>query len=76
MKKIGEFYMERSEFDKAGEWLGKAVMQVQGTEPHIVKAKIYETLGHYFLKTGQVSMALEAFLQVKATFDKIGYPLG
>ena len=76
MKKVGEFYMERSDFDKAGEWLGKAVRQVQDTKPHIVKAKIYEIQGHYFLKTEQVSRALEAFLRAKATFDKIGYPLG
>jgi len=76
MKKMGEFYMERSDFDKAGEWLGKAVRKVQDTKPHIVKAKIYEIQGHYFLKTEQVSRALEAFLQSKATFDKIGYPLG
>ena len=76
MKKMGEFYMERSDFDKAGEWLGKAVRQVQGTKPHIGKAKIYEIQGHYFLKTEQVSRALEAFLQAKATFDKTGYPLG
>ena len=76
MKKIGEFYMERLDFDKAGEWLGKAVRKVRGTKPHIVKAKIYETQGHYFLKTEQISRALEAFLQAKATFDKAGYPLG
>jgi tetratricopeptide (TPR) repeat protein len=76
MKKMGELYMERSDFDKAGEWLGKAVRKVQDTKPHIVKAKIYEIQGHYFLKTEQFSRALEAFLQAKATFDKAGYPLG
>jgi len=76
MKKIGEFYMERSDFDKAGEWFGKAVMQVRDAKPHIAKAKIYEIQGHYFLKTEQFSRALEAFLQAKATFDKAGYPLG
>ena len=76
MKKIGEFYMELSDFDKAGEWFGKAVMQVRDAKPHIAKAKIYEIQAHYFLKTEQVSMALEAFLQAKATFDKVGYPLG
>jgi tetratricopeptide (TPR) repeat protein len=76
MKKMGEFYMELSDFDKAGEWFGKAVMQVRDAKPHIAKAKIYEIQGHYFLKTEQVSRALEAFLQAKATFDKIGYPLG
>ena len=76
MKKIGEFYMERSDFEKAGEWFGKAVMQVRDAKPHIAKAKIYEIQGHYFLKTEQFSRALEAFLQAKATFDKAGYPLG
>ncbi len=76
MKKIGEFYMELSDFDKAGEWFGKAVMQVRDAKPHIAKAKIYEIQGHYFLKTEQISRALEAFLQAKATFDKAGYPLG
>ena len=76
MKKIGEFYMELSDFDKAGEWFGKAVMQVRDAKPHIAKAKIYEIQGHYFLKTEQFSRALEAFLQAKATFDKAGYPLG
>ena len=76
MKKIGEFYMELSDFDKAGEWFGKAVMQVRDAKPHIGKAKIYEIQGHYFLKTEQFSRALEAFLQAKATFDKAGYPLG
>jgi len=76
MKKIGEFYMERSNFDKAGEWLDKAVMQVRDAKPHIAKAKIYEIQGHYFLKTEQPSRALEAFLQAKATFGKVGYPLG
>jgi tetratricopeptide (TPR) repeat protein len=76
MKKIGEFYMERSDFDKADEWLGKAVRKVQDTKSHIDKAKIYEIQGHYFLKTEQVSRALEAFLRAKATFDKTGYPLG
>ena len=76
MKKIGEFYMERSDFEKAGEWFGKAVIQVRDAKPHIAKAKIYEIQGHYFLKTEQFSRALEAFLQAKATFDKAGYPLG
>jgi len=76
MKKMGEFYMELSDFDKAGEWFGKAVMQVRDAKPHIAKAKIYEIQGHYFLKTEQFSRALEAFLQAKATFDKAGYPLG
>ena len=76
MKKIGEFYMELSDFDKAGAWSGKAVMQVRDAKPHIAKAKIYEIQGHYFLKTEQFSRALEAFLQAKATFDKAGYPLG
>jgi len=76
MKKIGEFYMELSDFEKAGEWFGKAVMQVRDAKPHIAKAKIYEIQGHYFLKTEQFSRALEAFLQAKATFDKAGYPLG
>jgi tetratricopeptide (TPR) repeat protein len=76
MKKIGEFYMELSDFDKAGEWFGKAVMQVRDAKPHIAKAKIYEIQGHYFLKTEQFSRALEAFLQAKAAFDKAGYPLG
>ena len=76
MKKIAEFYMDYSELDKAGEWFGKAVMQVRDAKPHIAKAKIYEIQGHYFLKTEQFSRALEAFLQAKATFDKAGYPLG
>ena len=76
MKKIGEFYMEHSDFDKAGEWFGKAVMKVRDAKPHVVKAKIYEAQGHYFLKTEQVSKALESFQQAKVTFDKIGYPLG
>ncbi len=76
MKKIGEFYMERSELDEAGKWFGKAVMAVRGTEPHTAKAKIYEAQGHYFLKTEQISKALGAFQQTKANFDEIGYPLG
>ena len=76
MKKIGEFYMERSDFDKAGEWFGKAVMKVRDAKPHVVKAKIYEAQGHYFLKTKRISKALGSFQQAKATFDKIGYPLG
>ena len=76
MKKIGEFYMEHSEFDKAGEWFGKAVTIVRDAKPHVVKAKIYETQGHYFLKTEQISKALEAFQQARSDFDKVGYPLG
>ena len=68
--------MEHSEFDKAGEWFGKAVTIVRDAKPHVVKAKIYETQGHYFLKTEQISKALESFQQAKVTFDKIGYPLG
>ena len=76
MKKIGDFYMERSRLDKAGEWFGKAVMTVREVEPHIVAAKIYETQGHYFLKSEQISKALESFQQAKGILDKIGYPLG
>ena len=76
MKKIGDFYMERSRLDKAGEWFGKAVMTVRDAEPHIVAAKIYETQGHYFLKNEQISKALESFQQAKGILDKIGYPLG
>lgn len=76
MKKIGDFYMERSRLDKAGEWFGKAVMTVRDAEPHIVVAKIYETQGHYFLKNEQISKALESFQQAKGILDKIGYPLG
>ena len=76
MKKIAEFYMDYSELDKAGEWFGKAVMEVKDAKPHIVKAKIFETQGHYFLKTEQISKALEAFQQAKSDFDKVGYPLG
>ena len=41
MKKLGEFYMERSDFDKAGEWLGKAVRQVQNTLSHILPKQKY-----------------------------------
>ena len=76
MKKMGEFYMGRSELNKASEWFSKAVMKVRDAKPHVVKAKIYEAQGHYFLKTEQVSKALGSFQQAKATFDKIGYPLG
>ena len=76
MKKMGEFYMERSELDEAAKWFGKAVMAVRDTKPHVAKAKIYEAQGHCFLKTEQISKALGAFQQAKATFDKIGYPLG
>ena len=76
MKKIAELYMDYSELDKAGEWFGKAVMEVKDAKPHIVKAKIFETQGHYFLKTEQISKALEAFQQAKSDFDKAGYPLG
>ena len=76
MKKIGDFYMERSRLDKAGEWFGKAVTIVRDAKPHVVKAKIYETQGHYFLKTEQISKALEVFQQAKSDFDKVGYPLG
>ena len=76
MKKMGEFYMGRSKLNKASEWFSKAVMKVRDAKPHVVKAKIYEAQGHYFLKTEQVSKALGSFQQAKATFDKIGYPLG
>ncbi|SVB61684.1 uncharacterized protein METZ01_LOCUS214538 [marine metagenome] len=76
MKKIAELHMDYSELDKAGEWFGKAVMEVKDAKPHIVKAKIFETQGHYFLKTEQISKALEAFQQAKSDFDKAGYPLG
>ena len=76
IKKIAELYMDYSELDKAGEWFGKAVMEVKDANPHIVKAKIFEIQGHYFLKTEQISKALEAFQQAKSDFDKVGYPLG
>ena len=76
MKKIGEFHMERSEFNKAGEWFKKAVAKIKETKPNLVKAKIYETQGRYFLEIEKTSMALEAFQKAKSTFDKIGYPLG
>jgi hypothetical protein len=49
---------------------------VQDAEPHIDKTKIYETRGHYFLKTKQASKALEPFQLAKSVFDHIGYPLG
>ncbi len=76
MKRIGDLHMERARLDKAGEWFGKATLAVQDAEPHIVKAKIYESQGHYFLKTEQVPKALIAFQKAKETFDKIGNPLG
>ncbi len=76
MKKIGEFYMERSELDKAGKWFGMAVTKVKDAKPNVIKAKIYEIQGHYFLKKEQISNALGAFQKAKTTFDKIGYPLG
>ena len=76
MQKIGDFHLESSRLDKAGEWFNKASMTVQDTEPHIVKAKIYETQGHYFLKTEQIFEALGSFQKAKDTFDKVGYPLG
>jgi len=76
MKKIGEFYMERSNLDEAGKWFGMAVTKVKDAKPNAIKAKIYETQGHYFLRREQVSSALGAFQKAKATFDKTGYPLG
>lgn len=76
MKKIGDFYLENSKLDKAGEWFSKATMTVQDAEPHNVKAKIYEKQGHYFLKTEQIFEALDSFQKAKDTFDKVGYPLG
>ena len=76
MKMIGDFYMKRSQLDKAGEWFSKAILAVQGAKPHIVKAKIYETQGHYFIKNEQVLDALASFQKAKDTYDKIGYPLG
>ena len=76
MKKIGEFYMKRSNLDEAGKWFGMAVTKVKDAKPNAIKAKIYETQGHYFLRREQVSSALGAFQKAKATFDKTGYPLG
>ena len=76
MKKIGDFHLENSRLDKAGEWFSKATMIVQDAEPHVVKAKIYEIQGHYFLKTEQILEALDSFQKSKDTYDKIGYPLG
>jgi len=76
MKKMGELYMEYSEFGKAGEWFGKAIVKVRDAKPHIDKAKIYEAQGHYFLKMEQIYKALGSFEEAKATFDEIGYPLG
>jgi hypothetical protein len=46
-----------------------AAMNVQDAEPHIDKAKIYKTRGHYFLKTKQASKALECFQLAKSVFD-------
>jgi tetratricopeptide (TPR) repeat protein len=76
IKKIGEFYMERFELEKAGKWFGKATIAVRDAKPHVSKAKVYEAQGHYFLKTEQISKALGAFQQAKTIFDKTGYPLG
>ncbi len=76
MKRIGELHMKEARMDKAGEWFQKAAMVVQDAQPHIVKAKIYETQGHYFKKTEQISEALKSFQKAKDTFDRIGYPLG
>jgi len=76
MKKIGDFHLENSRLDKAGEWFSKATMIVKDAEPHIVKAKIYEAQGHYFLKTEQIFEALDSFQKAKDTFNKTGYPLG
>ena len=47
-------------------------MKVQDAEPHTDKTKIYETRGHYFLKTKQASKALESFQLAKSIFDQIG----
>ena len=44
-------------------------MQAQGAEPHVDKAKIYETRGHYFIKTKLASKALECFQLAKSIFD-------
>lgn len=76
MKRIGDLHMEYSRWAKAGEWFGKAASAVQDAEPHIVKAKIYETQGHYFLKTEQISEALDSFQKARTAFGKTGYPLG
>ena len=76
MKKIGEFHMERSEFNKAGQWFEKAVAKIKETKPNLVKAKIYEIQGRYFLEVKKFSMALGSFRKAKSTFDQIGYPLG
>ena len=76
MKKIGDLYMELSQLDKAGEWFAKAATKVREAEPHVIKAKIYEAQGHYFLKIEKTSEALKSFQQAKDILDKIGYPLG
>ena len=46
-----------------------AAMRVWDAEPHIDNVKIYETRGHYFLKTKKSSKALESFQLVKSIFD-------
>ncbi|MCH8158053.1 MAG: hypothetical protein IID18_09960 [Nitrospinae bacterium] len=76
MESLADFYRERSQFDDAGTWYGKAATVVQGLESHIVKAKIYETQGHYFWDTEQIPEAIDAFKKAQSTFADLGFPLG
>ena len=76
MKRMGDFHMESLRLDKAGKWFKKATITVQGVEPHVVKAKIYETQGRYFIKTKRIREALDSFQKAKDTYDNTGYPLG
>ena len=76
MKKMGEFYMQLSRLAEAGKWFNKATAAVQDSDPHVVKAKIYEAQGHYLIKTKRIREAIGSFEKAKNTYDKIGYPLG
>ena len=76
MKSIADFYRYRLRLDEVEGWYDKAAAVVQDLEPHIVKAKIYETRGHYFLDAERFSEAIDSFKKAQKTFANLGYPPG
>ncbi len=76
MKNIADFYRNRLRLDEAEGWYDKAAAVVQGLEPHIVKAKIYETRGQYLLDAERFPEAIDSFKKAQETFADLGYPSG
>ncbi len=76
MNLAGDLYMEREIFPPAGDWYKKGLELVINDPPHIIKALLFENMGHYFWKTENVPDAIIQFTQARDTFSALNNQMG